>query len=58
MTETVFCGKCDKEFSCGRKNDKCWCVELSIDESNSSYLSRTYEGCLCQDCLSIFAIQE
>ncbi|MHA1983576.1 MAG: cysteine-rich CWC family protein [Candidatus Hodarchaeales archaeon] len=58
MPETVYCGKCEKEFTCNRNSDKCWCVELIIDENNLNYISNTYEGCLCSDCLSGFSIQE
>lgn len=52
MTENLKCGKCGREFQCGRRNSSCWCSAIKIDRDSLELLNKTFEGCLCPSCLS------
>lgn len=48
------CSKCGKSFECAHHND-CWCSEYVIPTDILRFLKKTYEDCLCPDCLAQYA---
>ena len=49
------CPSCKKEFIC-LHNKNCWCMKYTISENNRAYLAMHYIDCLCENCLSKFAV--
>ena len=46
------CSKCHKEFECCANTDKaCWCNDVHLTKEQLAYLNKTYDKCLCPDCL-------
>lgn len=48
------CSKCQKKFSC-YSDEHCWCTEEKVPVDNLKQLKQQFQGCLCPDCLRIYA---
>jgi Family of unknown function (DUF5522)/Cysteine-rich CWC len=47
------CPRCKKDFSCNPQNIRlCGCSRIELSNETKSYLSATFYGCLCNDCLA------
>ncbi|WP_430813375.1 cysteine-rich CWC family protein [Carboxylicivirga sp. RSCT41] len=50
------CPKCGASYTCySNTNKTCWCNNFQIKTENLKVLADKYNGCLCPDCLSIYA---
>ena len=49
-----YCAKCMATFEC-LHNEHCWCMSYKISKENLEYLKKTYDNCLCPECLSAYA---
>lgn len=46
------CPKCKKSFFCQADDiSACGCSQLSLSNETKSFLSKTFYGCLCSECL-------
>jgi hypothetical protein len=49
------CERCGKKFHCGASLLGCWCSEIKLSEEARAHLRRSYQGCLCRECMIVFA---
>ncbi|MFM8441492.1 MAG: cysteine-rich CWC family protein, partial [Acidobacteriota bacterium] len=48
------CSRCGGDFRCGAESGECWCFNIEVEKSREVFerLSRRYEDCLCEKCLT------
>lgn len=47
------CPKCNSKFPC--MGEDCWCEHYQILPKNLHYIRKTWDNCLCPECLKEFA---
>ncbi len=48
------CPRCKKTFVCNADNiSACSCSSISLSNDTKTFLSKTFYGCLCKDCLLV-----
>ncbi len=52
------CESCGEEFGCGAKLDGCWCMEITLTETQTAEIRAKFNDCLCPKCLEKFAEDE
>jgi hypothetical protein len=52
IAEKLICESCGEEFSCGANLGKCWCFEVDLEAETLAELTKNYNRCLCENCLS------
>lgn len=50
IEEKEKCPRCGQKFLCSKSN-KCWCYEIGLDSNQLEKLNKTYESCICPDCI-------
>ncbi len=46
------CSKCDTEFKCeGNNIAQCHCKNVTLNSTQTKYLTQKYDDCLCANCL-------
>ncbi|HPH47582.1 MAG TPA: cysteine-rich CWC family protein [Chryseolinea sp.] len=51
--EILACKRCASEFECQVGDiGNCQCSEISLSDASKKFLSNTYFGCLCVNCLT------
>ena len=45
------CERCGAGFGCGATTGGCWCATVDVAPAVLLELDRTYDGCLCPECL-------
>lgn len=55
---TKNCSKCDAAFECCNEKEGCWCESLYIDLGTLNSLKKTYDNCLCPNCLKEYSLRE
>ena len=48
------CGKCESEILC-YNDESCWCNDVTVYPATQELLQKRYDGCLCGNCLSLYA---
>ncbi|MBP3254480.1 MAG: cysteine-rich CWC family protein [Bacteroidales bacterium] len=48
------CPKCKKEFVCSH-DASCFCMKYRLSNQTADYLKKTYDNCLCEECLKQYA---
>lgn len=48
------CGRCKKGNIC-YGDENCWCQNMNIQPQTLETLQSQYDGCLCKNCLSLYA---
>jgi len=51
----LVCERCGTTFTCGHGAPGCWCEHQPPQPGLQQHLSRTYNDCLCPDCLLLEA---
>jgi hypothetical protein len=49
-TEARTCPNCGNDFTC-EGDFSCWCITLHIPGEIRDYISATFDGCLCRECI-------
>ena len=50
------CPRCGAQYFCNADSDQpCWCMNYTINPDNLKVLGEKYKGCLCPDCLKLYA---
>ena len=48
----TYCPRCKKAFTCNREDiSACDCSQVEISNETRVFLTKTFYGCLCNDCL-------
>jgi hypothetical protein len=55
LIEEEICPRCGEKFECS-KSGKCWCYELTLENSILEKLVQKYNSCLCPACLAELAL--
>jgi len=50
--DKLICESCGKEFACGANVGKCWCFEIDLNTETLAEFKKSFQNCLCQECLS------
>ena len=50
--KSQYCPRCKKEFHCNKENiSACDCSQVALSNDTRVFLTKTFYGCLCNDCL-------
>jgi hypothetical protein len=52
--EQETCPRCGKTFRCS-KSGRCWCFELALPPDMLDEIEKSYDRCLCPECLKEYA---
>ncbi|HTN19833.1 MAG TPA: cysteine-rich CWC family protein [Pelobium sp.] len=50
--EVIICERCHQKIECKANNyTQCQCSKVSLNLNEVQYVSESYDGCLCANCL-------
>jgi hypothetical protein len=52
------CSKCEADFECCNEKEGCWCEDVFLDLETLVQLKKTFDNCLCSNCLKEYSPKE